>query len=131
MIKKLQRSQFGRRAEQLDSDQLQLGLEDLNTDLARAAYVASKHAVVGLTKAAAVDYAETGIRVNVICPGYVETPFTSKTMAAQGGTILRRVPVQRLGTAEEIAEAVVWLCSERASFVTGATLAADGGYSAI
>ncbi len=97
----------------------------------RAAYVASKHAVVGLTKAAAIDYAGDRIRANAICPGYIETPFTAKAMDSHGDAILRRVPLRRLGTTEEIAETVVWLCTDKASFITGATIAADGGYTTV
>ncbi len=96
-----------------------------------SAYVASKHGVVGLTKTAAVDHAEENIRVNAVCPGYIETPMTEETMRRRGGRIMARVPMQRMGKPEEIAEAVIWLCSERASFVTGVAWAVDGGYTAI
>lgn len=96
-----------------------------------SAYVAAKHGVVGLTKTAAADHAEEGIRVNAVCPGYIETPMTEETMRRRGGRILARVPMARMGQPEEIAEAVVWLCSERASFVAGVAWAVDGGYTAV
>ena len=96
-----------------------------------SAYVAAKHGVVGLTKTAAADHAEDNIRVNAVCPGYIETPMTEETMRRRGGRILARVPMARMGTAGEIAEAVVWLCSPKASFVTGVSWAVDGGYTAI
>ena len=96
-----------------------------------SAYVAAKHGVVGLTKTAAADHAEDNIRVNAVCPGYIETPMTEETMRRRGERILGRVPMARMGQAEEIAEAVVWLCSPKASFVTGVSWAVDGGYTAI
>ncbi|MCB4820461.1 glucose 1-dehydrogenase [Roseicella aerolata] len=95
-----------------------------------AAYVASKHAVVGLTKAAAVDHAPENIRINAVCPGYIETPMTEDTMRRRGEQVLARVPMARMGRAEEIAEAVVWMCSDRAGFVTGSCWQVDGGYTA-
>ena len=95
-----------------------------------AAYVASKHAVVGLTKAAAIDHAAENIRVNAVCPGYIETPMTEDTMRRRGDAVLARVPLARMGTPEEIAEAVVWMCSDRAGFVTGSCWQVDGGYTA-
>ena len=96
-----------------------------------SAYATAKHGVVGLTKVAAADHAEDNIRVNAVCPGYIETPMTEETMRRRGGRILARVPMARMGKAEEIAEAVVWLCSPKASFVTGVSWAVDGGYTAI
>jgi NAD(P)-dependent dehydrogenase (short-subunit alcohol dehydrogenase family) len=96
-----------------------------------SAYTAGKHGVVGLTRTAAVDHAEENIRVNAVCPGYVETPMTEETMRQHGERIMARVPMARMGKPEEIAEAVVWLCSDRASFVTGAAWTVDGGYSAV
>ena len=97
----------------------------------QAAYAASKHGVVGLTRSAAADYAGQGLRINAICPGFVDTPLTVQAFDQAGPKILAAVPVRRLGTPEEIAEAVVWLLSERSSFVTGAAIAADGGYTAL
>jgi NAD(P)-dependent dehydrogenase (short-subunit alcohol dehydrogenase family) len=96
------------------------------------AYVASKHGVVGLTKTAALEYAQQGIRVNCVCPGYIRTPMTAQGMSDP--ELLQRIiahePIGRVGEPEEVAEAVVWLCSEAASFVTGHTMTVDGGYVA-
>jgi NAD(P)-dependent dehydrogenase (short-subunit alcohol dehydrogenase family) len=98
-----------------------------------AAYVASKHGVVGLTRAAALDYAKAGIRVNAVCPGVIQTPMLARidgqvpgALAALGGA----VPSGRLGTPEEVAAAVVWLCTPASSYVTGHTLTVDGGFVA-
>jgi NAD(P)-dependent dehydrogenase (short-subunit alcohol dehydrogenase family) len=97
------------------------------------AYNASKHGVVGLTKTAALEYAKVGIRVNAVCPGYIRTPLLAETLTRQPemeAQIVARHPVGRMGKPEEIAEAVVWLCSDAASFVTGHTMTVDGGYVA-
>jgi NAD(P)-dependent dehydrogenase (short-subunit alcohol dehydrogenase family) len=94
------------------------------------AYVASKHGVVGLTRAAALEYAGQGIRINAICPGSTRTPMLEGFMGGDPQIermMTRAVPVGRLGRPEEIAEAVVWLCSDAASFVVGHALAVDGG----
>jgi NAD(P)-dependent dehydrogenase (short-subunit alcohol dehydrogenase family) len=94
------------------------------------AYVASKHGVVGLTKTAALEYARTGIRVNAVCPGVIRTPMVERLLSGRPRAEARLVemePVRRLGTPEEVAEAVIWLCSDAASFVTGHTLTVDGG----
>ncbi|MCO6419983.1 glucose 1-dehydrogenase [Siccirubricoccus sp. KC 17139] len=96
-----------------------------------SAYAVSKHAVLGLTKTAAIDHAADNIRVNAVCPGYIETPMTEESMRRAGERILGRVPMGRLGQPGEIAEAVVWMCSDRASFVTGAGWTVDGGYTAV
>jgi NAD(P)-dependent dehydrogenase (short-subunit alcohol dehydrogenase family) len=93
-------------------------------------YVAAKHGVVGLTKTAALEYAQDGIRVNCVNPGYIETPMTEETMKTRYDTIMAKVPMNRLGVPGEIAEAVVWMCSDRASFMTGASHIVDGGYYA-
>ncbi len=97
------------------------------------AYVASKHGVVGLTRTAALEYATEGIRVNAVCPGVIETEmierFTHGDPVAQEA-LNAMEPVGRLGRADEIADAVVWLCSDRASFVTGQAIAVDGGFVA-
>lgn len=99
------------------------------------AYSASKHGVLGLTKTAALEYAKSGIRINAVCPGPVQTPLVDKVLAAQpelGDQIIKaieaREPVGRMGRPEEIAEAVVWLCSDAASFVTGTAMSVDGGF---
>jgi NAD(P)-dependent dehydrogenase (short-subunit alcohol dehydrogenase family) len=96
-----------------------------------AAYAATKHGVVGLTRSAAADYASSGIRINAVCPGFVATPLTKPLFERSPGKGLEGVPLKRLGTPEELAEIVVWLMSDRASFVTGAAMAADGGYTSI
>jgi NAD(P)-dependent dehydrogenase (short-subunit alcohol dehydrogenase family) len=103
------------------------GLAGLPTS---SAYVAAKHGVVGLTKTAAVEYAEAGIRVNAVCPGYIRTPMTAPTMAHRAEAILAQTPARRMGNPEEIAEMVVWLASDRASYVTGAAYNVDGGWMA-
>jgi NAD(P)-dependent dehydrogenase (short-subunit alcohol dehydrogenase family) len=97
-----------------------------------SAYVASKHGVVGLTKTAALEYAKQSIRVDCVCPGYIQTPMTALGMndPARLARIIAREPIGRVGTPEEVAEAVVWLCSDAASFVTGHTMTVDGGYVA-
>jgi NAD(P)-dependent dehydrogenase (short-subunit alcohol dehydrogenase family) len=95
-----------------------------------SAYVAAKHGVVGLTKAAALEYAENDIRVNAVCPGYITTPMTTEVMRQRGDQIMAKVAARRMGTPEEIAEMMVWLCSDRASFVTGGAYNVDGGYVA-
>jgi len=98
-----------------------------------AAYSATKHAVVGLTRSAALEYARHDIRVNAVCPGVIETPMAAGLENDTSGLrerLLRKHPQGRFGQAEEIAEAVVWLCSDRSSFTNGHTLAVDGGYSA-
>src|SRR6266516_2706058 len=96
----------------------------------QAAYAAAKHGVVGLTKAAALDYAPLNIRVNAVCPGIIDTPMMQRF---SGGTpegrdrVIAQEPVGRMGTPEEIAAAVVWLCSDAAAFVIGHALVIDGG----
>lgn len=93
-------------------------------------YVAAKHGVVGITKTAAMEYAQDKIRVNCVNPGYIKTPMTDPTMAERYDYLMTKVPMNRLGVPEEIAEAVVWMCSDRASFMTGASHIIDGGYYA-
>jgi NAD(P)-dependent dehydrogenase (short-subunit alcohol dehydrogenase family) len=95
------------------------------------AYTAAKHAVIGLTKTAALEYAEERIRVNAVCPGFIKTPMTAETQRERAELISTRTPLGRFGEPEEIAEMVVWLCSDRASYVTGAAYAVDGGWTAI
>ena len=95
-----------------------------------SAYVAAKHGVVGLTKTAALEYAEANIRVNAVCPGFIKTRMTEPAMRLRGEAILSQTPLKRMGNPEEIAEMVVWLCSERASYVSGAAYNVDGGWMA-
>ena len=97
------------------------------------AYVASKHGLVGLTKTAALEYATAGIRVNAICPGVIATEMIDRFTGNQPEAMAAMVatePMGRLGRSEEIADAVVWLASDRASFVTGQAIAVDGGFVA-
>lgn len=96
----------------------------------RAGYHASKHGVIGLTKAAALDNAQRGIRVNAICPGCVDTPMGDAIDPAAMKEFLRDQPIGRMGRADEIAAAVLWLCSPGASFVLGVALPVDGGFVA-
>jgi NAD(P)-dependent dehydrogenase (short-subunit alcohol dehydrogenase family) len=99
----------------------------------RGTYHAAKHGVLGLTTSAALEYAARGIRINAVCPGLVQTPMADQMMA--GGqaealdAMLKDVPIGRLGRAEEIANAVLWLCSPAASLVVGHALVVDGGYT--
>jgi len=101
-----------------------------NGELNAAAYVAAKHGVVGLTKAAALEYAAQGIRVNVVGPGYIETPMLAAVPPEMHDAIVGMHPLGRLGTAEEVADLVTFLLSDRASFITGSYHLVDGGYSA-
>jgi NAD(P)-dependent dehydrogenase (short-subunit alcohol dehydrogenase family) len=98
-----------------------------------AAYHGTKHGVIGLTRSAALEYAPRGIRVNAVCPGTIDTPMVS-TMLDRGmlamDDLLRDLPMKRLGRGEEIADAVLWLCSPGSTFVTGQALAVDGGFTA-
>lgn len=96
-------------------------------------YVASKHGLVGLTKSVANEYAQKNIRINAVCPGYIETDMISEKNVGEGiqRAIISRIPMGRLGKPEEIAGAVLWLCSNEASFVTGHAMVIDGGQSVI
>lgn len=97
------------------------------------AYAASKHGMIGLTKSAALDYAQTGVRINAVCPGVIQTAMVDRAVAANPAlepALVALEPVGRMGRAEEIADAVVWLCSDAASFVTGQAIAIDGGFVA-
>jgi len=99
----------------------------------RGTYHAAKHGVIGFTKSAALEYATRGIRVNDVCPGMIQTPMSDKMITEGQGPELDRmlkafVPMKRLGRPEEIADAVLWLCSDKASYVTGQSISVDGGY---
>ena len=97
------------------------------------AYTASKHGVIGLTKAAALEYAAKGIRINAVCPGTTETPLVQGLMKTEPGrldAVIRDIPLGRMGRPEEIASAVLWLCSDGAGFMIGQTVMPDGGYCA-
>ncbi len=95
-----------------------------------SAYTAAKHGVVGLTKTAAVEYGTNNVRINSVCPGFIETDMTKVTMENRGDEVRAMIPFKRMGTAEEIAEMVCWLCSDHASYVSGANFNVDGGYIA-
>ena len=99
----------------------------------RGTYHAAKHGVIGFTKSAALEYATRGIRVNAVCPGMIRTPMVDQMIAGGQGEELMAmlkalVPMARMGEAEEIADAVLWLCSSAASYVTGQSISVDGGY---
>ncbi len=97
-------------------------------------YCAAKHGVLGLTKAAALQYAQQGIRINAVCPGWILTPPVEGILTRDpeaGPRLLQHQPIGRFGTADEVAEAVVWLCSDKASLILGTALAVDGGYLAL
>lgn len=96
-------------------------------------YVASKHGVIGLTKTAALEYAKSGIRVNAVCPGVIKTNMVDRITGKEKEVEKQfedMEPVGRMGQPEEVAEAVIWLCSDAASFVTGDAMAVDGGWTA-
>ena len=98
----------------------------------RGIYHASKHGVVGLTKSAGPEYAAKGIRINAVCPGIIETPMVMGMLETQPeamAALMKEVPMGRLGRAEEIADAMLWLCSPASSFVIGHALPVDGGYT--
>src|SRR5947199_2205368 len=98
------------------------------------AYTAAKHGVIGLTKAAALDYAASNIRINAVCPGYIDTPMMDRFT---GGTpegcakVISEEPIGRMGKPEEIAATVVWLCSDAAAFVIGHAMVVDGGQTVV
>src|SRR2546423_5865726 len=100
----------------------------------RAAYHASKHGVIGLTKSAALEYAPRGIRINAVCPGTIDTPTVAAMLEGQADAMKERMrdqqPIGRMGSSDEIAAAVLWLCSPGASFVIGVALPVDGGFTA-
>lgn len=98
----------------------------------RAIYHASKHGVIGLTKSSALEYAARGIQINAVCPGIINTPMVEDMLANQSeamAELMSEVAINRLGRPEEIASAVLWLCSPAASYVVGQAIAVDGGYT--
>jgi len=98
------------------------------------AYSAAKHGVLGLTKSAAIQYASEGIRINAVCPGWIRTAPVESILKHEPQSekeMILHQPIGRLGRAEEVAEAVVWLCSDKASLIVGTALAVDGGYLCI
>lgn len=98
----------------------------------RGTYHAAKHGVLGFTKSAALEYAAGGIRINAVCPGLIHTPMSDQMVAAGQGEALKAmeksIPMGRVGRPEEIANAVLWLCSDAASYVTGQSISVDGGF---
>jgi NAD(P)-dependent dehydrogenase (short-subunit alcohol dehydrogenase family) len=99
----------------------------------RASYHASKHGVIGLTRSAAVEYAPRGIRINAVCPGTMDTPMVSEMLTSQADAmkeIMREQVIGRLGRADEVASAVLWLCGPGSTFIIGQALAVDGGFTA-
>jgi NAD(P)-dependent dehydrogenase (short-subunit alcohol dehydrogenase family) len=98
----------------------------------RGIYHAAKHGVIGFTKSAALEYAARGIRINAVCPGLIQTPMSDRMVAEGQGPALKAleksIPMGRVGRAEEIADAVLWLCSSAASYVTGQSISVDGGF---
>ncbi len=94
------------------------------------AYHASKHGVIGLTRTAAIEYARAGIRVNAVCPAVIQTDMADRFFGGKGIPLADIHPLGRVGTPQEIADAVLWLCSDKSSFVTGIALPVDGGLTA-
>jgi NAD(P)-dependent dehydrogenase (short-subunit alcohol dehydrogenase family) len=95
------------------------------------AYVAAKHGIIGLTKTAAIDYAKNGIRINAVCPSPIDTPGLAEAGEEFKQRLRETTPVGRIGRPEEVAAAVLWLCSDVAGFVTGAGILMDGGISTV
>lgn len=100
----------------------------------RAAYTAAKHGVLGLTKSTAIEYAPIGVRINAICPGTIHTPMVEEMIRIgdlSEADAIRLAPINRLGTAKEIADVVLWLCSSMSTYVIGQAIAVDGGYTTL
>lgn len=98
----------------------------------RAVYHASKHGILGMTKSAALEYAPKGIRINAVCPGIIHTPMVQDMLVGQAeamDAMIEQLPIKRLGKAEEIADVVLWLCSNASTYVIGQAIAVDGGYT--
>ena len=97
----------------------------------RGTYQATKHGVIGFTKSAALEYAARGVRINAVCPGLIWTPMVDRMVAAGQGDALkameRSIPMERVGRPEEVADVVLWLCSDAASYVVGQAISVDGG----
>ncbi len=95
----------------------------------QAAYTATKHGVIGLTKCAALDYAKAGVRVNAVCPGIVDTPMMDRFTSTpeSRARVIAQEPIGRMGRPQEIAQSVTWLCSDAAAFVVGHAMVVDGG----
>lgn len=96
----------------------------------RTIYCSTKHGIVGMTKSAALEYASRGIRINAVCPGVIDTPMVSSMLTSDAdvlNALINQVPIKRLGRADEIAQAVLWLSSDASSFVVGHSLVVDGG----
>lgn len=108
-------------------------IDGLRGSVEKAPYVVSKHGVIGLTRTAAKEYATRKIRINAVCPGCIRTPAVDQAMRKKPGRntwFLEHIPMGRMGTPEEVAKVVVWLCSDEASYVTGHALVTDGGFLA-
>lgn len=110
-------------------------INGLGGTVGAAAYSAAKHGVIGLTKSAALEYSKSGIRINVVCPGMIDTPMLERVMNNISPSNIEpvkqhfenNIPLSRIGKPEEVADAVLWLCSDKSSFITGNTLIIDGG----
>ncbi len=102
----------------------------INGVAGRTSYCSTKHGVIGMTKSAALEYASRGIRINAVLPGVIDTPMVSSMLTSEAevlNVLIDQVPIKRLGRAEEITQAVLWLCSNASSFVVGHSLVVDGG----